>query len=36
MDKDAPGRKGQLKSVTVNYKIVGYAPTAVLKVEGDD
>jgi hypothetical protein len=36
MDKDAPGRKGRLKSVTVDYKIVGNAPTAVLKVEGDD
>jgi len=34
--KDAPGRKGRLKSVTVEYKIVGSAPTAVLKVEGYD
>jgi hypothetical protein len=34
--KDAPGRKGRLKSVTVEYKIVGDAPTAVLKVEGYD
>jgi hypothetical protein len=36
MDKDAPGRKGRLKSETVDYKIVGNVPTAVLKVEGDD
>ena len=34
--KDAPGRKGRLKSVTVEYKIVGSAPTAVLKIEGYD
>jgi hypothetical protein len=34
--KDAPGRKGRLKSVTVEYKIVGEAPTAVLKVWGYD
>jgi hypothetical protein len=34
--KDAPGRKGRLKSVTVEYKIVGDAPTAVLKVWGYD
>ena len=34
--KDAPGRKGRLKSVTVEYKIVGDAPTAVLKVWGFD
>jgi hypothetical protein len=34
--KDAPGRKGRLKSVTVTYKIVGDAPTAVLKVWGYD
>jgi hypothetical protein len=34
--KDAPGRKGRLKSVTVEYKIVGDAPTAMLKVEGYD
>ena len=34
--KDAPGRKGRLKSVTVEYKIVSNAPTAVLKVEGYD
>jgi len=34
--KDAPGRKGRLKGVTVEYKIVGDAPTAMLKVEGYD
>jgi hypothetical protein len=34
--KDAPGRKGRLKSVTVTYKIVGDAPTATLKVWGYD
>jgi len=34
--KDAPGRKGRLKSVTVEYKIVGSAPTAVIKVWGYD
>jgi len=34
--KDAPGRKGRLKSVTVSYKIVGDAQTAVLKVWGFD
>ena len=34
--KDAPGRKGRLKSVTVTYKIVGNAPTAVIKVWGLD
>jgi hypothetical protein len=34
--KDAPGRKGRLKGVTVTYKIVGDAPTAVLKVMGYD
>ena len=34
--KDAPGRKARLKSVTVEYKIIGSAPTAVLKVEGYD
>jgi hypothetical protein len=33
---DAPGRKGRLTSVTVNYKIVGDAPTATLKVWGFD
>jgi len=34
--KDAPGRKGRLKSVTVQYKILGGAPTATLKVWGYD
>jgi hypothetical protein len=29
--RDAPGRKGRLTSLTVKYKIVGDAPTAVLK-----
>jgi hypothetical protein len=33
---DAPGRKGRLTSVTVQYKIVGDAPTANLKVWGFD
>jgi len=34
--KDAPGRKARLKAVTVEYKIAGTAPTAVLKVWGYD
>ena len=34
--KDAPGRKARLTSVTVDYKILGGAPTAVLKVWGYD
>jgi hypothetical protein len=34
--KDAPGRKGRLTSVTVQYKILGGAPTANLKVWGFD
>ena len=34
--KDAPGRKARLTSVTVEYKILGDAPTAVLKVWGYD
>ena len=34
--KDAPGRKARLKGVTVEYKIVGSAQTAMLKVEGYD
>ena len=34
--QDAPGRKGRLTAVTVEYKIVGDAPTAVLKVWGYD
>jgi hypothetical protein len=33
---DAPGRKGRLKAVTVQYKILGGAPTANLKVWGFD
>ena len=33
---DAPGRKSRLKGVTVQYKIVGNAPTAVLKIWGYD
>ena len=33
---NAPGRKGRLKSVTVQYKILGDAPTADLKVWGFD
>ena len=34
--KDAPGRKARLTSVTVEYKILGDAPTAKLKIEGYD
>ena len=34
--QNAPGRKGRLKSVTVQYKILGDAPTATLKVWGFD
>ncbi len=34
--KDAPGRKGRLTGVTVQYKIQGDAPTATLKVWGFD
>ena len=34
--KEAPGRKARLKSVTVEYKIMTDAPTALLKVEGYD
>ena len=34
--KSAPGREGTLSSVTVNYKILGGAPTAKLKVWGYD
>jgi len=33
---DAPGRKGRLTGVTVNYKILGNKPTATLKVLGLD
>jgi len=34
--KDAPGRKARLTSVAVQYKILGSAPTANLKVWGFD
>jgi hypothetical protein len=34
--KDAPGRKGRLVGATVQYKIVGDAPTATLKLWGYD
>jgi hypothetical protein len=34
--KDAPGIKGRLKGVTVQYKILGGASTANLKVWGFD
>ena len=34
--KDAPGRKGRLTAVTVQYKILNSAPTATLKVWGFD
>jgi len=34
--KSAPGHEGTLQSVTVNYKILGGAPTAKLKVWGYD
>src|SRR4029434_7260170 len=34
--QDAPGRKGRLTAVTVEYKIVGEAPTARVKVWGYD
>ena len=34
--KSAPGHEGTLQSVTVNYKILGGAPTATLKVWGYD
>ena len=33
---DAPGRKGRLTGVTINYKILGDKPTANLKVWGLD
>ena len=35
-EKDAPGRKGRLKSATVQYKILGDAQTANVKVWGFD
>jgi hypothetical protein len=34
--QDAPGRKGRLTAVTVEYTILGEAPTAVVKVWGYD
>jgi hypothetical protein len=34
--RDAPGRKGRLQAVTVEYKIVGTAPTAKLQIWGFD
>ena len=34
--KDAPGMKGRLTSVTVQYKILGGASTATVKVWGFD
>jgi hypothetical protein len=34
--KDAPGRKGRLKGATVQYKILGDAPTATIKLWGYD
>ena len=34
--KNAPGLKARLKSVTVQYKILGGAPSATLKVWGYD
>lgn len=33
---DAPGRKGRLKSVKIQYKILGDKPTATVKVWGFD
>ena len=34
--KDAPARKGRLKSVKIQYKILGKAPTATVKILGLD
>ena len=34
--RNAPGRKGRLTSVTIQYQILGGAPSAVLKVWGYD
>jgi hypothetical protein len=34
--KDAPGRKGRLKTVKIQYKILGKAPTATVKILGLD
>ena len=36
LPKDAPGRKGRLKGATIQYKIVGDAPTATIKLWGYD
>jgi hypothetical protein len=33
---DAPGRKGRLKTVKIQYKILGDAPTATVKILGFD
>ena len=33
---DAPGRKGRLKTVKIQYKILGGAPTATVKILGFD
>ena len=33
---DAPGRKGRLKSVKIQYKILGDKPTATVKILGLD
>jgi hypothetical protein len=33
---DAPGRKGRLKSVKIQYKLLGKAPTATVKILGLD
>jgi hypothetical protein len=34
--KDAPGRKGRLQSVKIQYEILGDKPTATVKVLGFD
>jgi len=34
--KDAPGRKGRLKAVVIQYKILGKAQTATVKIMGLD
>jgi hypothetical protein len=34
--KDAPGRKGRLASVKIQYKILGNKPTATVKILGLD
>ena len=34
--KDAPGRKARLSAATIQYKIVGDAPTAKVKIWGYD